>query len=174
PSTREQPRLLLPRSASGRLIGRRAEVDCRRAGEPLLMALPPGLEDIDHRPQALADLRQAVLNPRRHLRIDLADHQTVVLQRTQLLGQHALGDSRHLAPEFAEALDAVLQVIEDDPLPLAINQIERRFDRAAGPVGEIAAFHGDFPIVSKQGLYPYFYSTCQMNAMPTGSSRGAC
>jgi hypothetical protein len=37
-----------------------------------------------------------------------------------------------------------LQVIEDDALPLAIDQIERRFNRAAGPVGEIPPFHGSF------------------------------
>jgi hypothetical protein len=51
-------------------------------------------------------------------------------------------DPRHPPPQLAEALGAILQVVEDDTLPLAIDQIERRFNRAARPVGKIPSFHG--------------------------------
>ena len=91
--------------------------------------------------EALADLGQAVFDPRRHLGIDLADDQPVVLQRAELLGQHALGDPRHPSPELAEALVPLLQVVQDDTLPLAVDQIEGCFHCAAGPAPEIPPFH---------------------------------
>src|SRR5260370_32652539 len=105
------------------------------------MAFAPRLQSIDHRTQALTDLGQPIFDPRRHFGIDLADHQTVVLERTKLLGQHALRDARHPAPQLAETLGAILQVIENDAFPLTIDQIERRFHRAARPAGEIPSFH---------------------------------
>src|SRR6266849_4994510 len=108
------------------------------------MAFAPRLQGIDHRAQAFADLRQAIFNPRRHFSIDLADHQMVILQRTELFGQHTLRDARHPPPQLAKALGAVLQMVEDDTLPLAIDQVERRFDRAARPVGKIPSLHGAF------------------------------
>src|SRR6202047_12103 len=114
------------------------------AGKPLPMALPPRLQRVDHRTQALTDLRQAIFHPGRHLGIDLADHQIVVLERAELFCQHALGDAGHPPPQLAETLGAVLQVIQDDALPLAIDQIERRFDRAARPMSKIPPFHGSF------------------------------
>jgi hypothetical protein len=44
-------------------------------------------------------------------------------------------------------------VEQNDALPLAVDQIEGGFDRAAGPMGKIPPFHcrflGYFPIVSK-------------------------
>src|SRR6267378_1908923 len=120
------------------------------------MALSPRLQAIDHRTQAFTDLRQAIFDPRRHFGIDLADHQMVVLERTELLGQHALGNAGHPPPQFAEALGAMLQVIEDDAFPLAIDQIERRFNRAAWPVGEIPPFHGSFSNSIQTGtISPY-------------------
>src|SRR5665647_3126391 len=94
------------------------------------MALTPRLQGVDHGTQALADLRQAVFDARWHFGIDLADHQRVVLERAQLLGQHPLG--------------AILQVVENDALPFAVDQVERRLDRAAWPVGKIPPFHGVF------------------------------
>ena len=105
------------------------------------MALAPGLERIDHRTQALADLRQGVFDPRRHLGIDLADHQFVVLQRAKLFGQHALGDAGHPPPQLAKSLGAALQMEQDDALPLAVDQVEGRFHGAAGPMGKISPFH---------------------------------
>ena len=109
------------------------------------MPLAPGLQRIDHRPQALADLGQGIFDPRRHLGIDLADHEIVVLQRTELFGQHALGNTRHPPPQLAKALGAGLQMEQDHALPLAIDQVERRFDRAARPVGKILAVSSRFP-----------------------------
>src|SRR6266436_6559157 len=106
------------------------------------MAFAPGLQRIDDRAQALADLGQAIFHPRRHLGIDLADDQPVLLQRAELLGQHALGDAGHPLAQFAEPLRAALQVEEDHTLPLAVDQVERRLDRAAGPMGKIPPFHG--------------------------------
>src|ERR1035438_6962589 len=108
------------------------------------MALAPGLEHIDHGTQALANLRQGVFNPRRHLGIDLADDQPVILERAQLFGQHALGNPGHPSPQLTKALSAVLQVKQDDAFPLAIEQIERRLDRAAGPRRKIPPFHEVF------------------------------
>src|SRR6266581_4381080 len=108
------------------------------------MALAPSLERIDHGTQALASLRQSVFNPRRYFGIDLADDQPVILKRTELFGQHTLGDSGHPSPQLAKALGAVLQVEQDDAFPLAVDQIERRLDRAAGPMREISPFHADF------------------------------
>ena len=72
------------------------------------MAFAPGLQNIDHRPQALANLGQAVFDARRHLGIDGADDQAVVFEGAQLLGQHALGNAWHPPPQFAEALGAAL------------------------------------------------------------------
>src|SRR5215475_576029 len=112
-----------------------------RAGQPLLMALAPGLQRIDHRPQALPDLRKAIFHPRRHLGIDLADDQPVVLQRAKLLCQHALGDPRHPLAQLAETLGAALQMEQDHTLPLAVYQIECRLDRTTRPMGEIPSFH---------------------------------
>src|SRR5882672_6482685 len=109
------------------------------------MALAPGLERVDHRPQALTDLRQAVFDPRRYLGIHFSDHKMVVLQRAELLCEHALGDPGHPPPQLAETLGAGLQVVQDDALPFAVDQVERSFDRAARPMGEITPFHGSFP-----------------------------
>src|SRR5205823_5038675 len=135
------------------------------------MALAPRPQRLDYRPQALADVRQGVFDPRRHLGVDLADHKLVVLERAKLLGQHALGNPRHPPSQRPEALGASLQMEQDHALPLAVDQIERRFDRAAGPMGKIPPFHeaflGLFPIVSKQGLVPRIYSTCQVDASAT-------
>src|SRR6266436_10269831 len=108
------------------------------------MALAPGLQRIDDRTQALADLGQAVFHPRRHLGVDLADDQPALLQRTQLLGQHPLGDPRHPLAQLAETLRAALQVEKYHALPFAVDQIECRLDRAARPMGKISPFHGVF------------------------------
>src|SRR5437879_2042410 len=135
------------------------------------MALTPCPERVDHRPEALADVRQGVFDPRRYLGIDLADHKLVVLERAKLLGQHALGNPGHPPPQYPETLGAGLQVEQDHAFPLAVDQIERCFDRAARPMGKIPPFHevflGFFPIVSKQGLVPRIYSTCQVDARAT-------
>ncbi len=45
----------------GGSIRRFDDVRDLRTGEPLLMAFAPGLQDVDHRTQAFAGLRQAVL-----------------------------------------------------------------------------------------------------------------
>ena len=74
-------------------------------------------------------------------RIDLADHEPVLFQRAELLGQHALGDAGHPPPQLAEALGAILQMVEDDALPFAVDQIEGRLDRAARPARKISPFH---------------------------------
>jgi hypothetical protein len=37
-----------------------------------------------------------------------------------------------------------LQVEKDDAFPLAVDQIERRLNRTAGPVGKISPFHEGF------------------------------
>ena len=58
----------------------------------------------------------------------------------KLLGQHALGNAGHPPPQFAEALGAILQMIEDDALPFAVDQIEGRLDRAAGHARKISPF----------------------------------
>jgi hypothetical protein len=58
-----------------------------------------------------------------------------------LLGQHALGDAGHQAAQLAETPRAALEVIEDHALPLAVDQVQRRFHRTAGPVREIPPFH---------------------------------
>ena len=109
------------------------------------MALTPCPERLDHRTQALADARQGVFDPGRHLGIDLADHKLVVLERAKLLGQHALGNPGHPPPQLPEALGAGLQMEQDDALPLAVDQVERRFDRATRPMGKIPPFHMQFP-----------------------------
>src|SRR5260370_6383732 len=131
------------------------------------MAFSPRLQGVDRRTQAFTDLRQAIFDPRRNFRIDLADLQLVVLERAELFGQHALGNAGHPPPQLTKTLGAILQVIEDHAFPLAVDQIERRFDRATRAMGEIPSFHRFFPIVSKQGLYPRNYSTCQNRSRPT-------
>src|SRR5205814_8342149 len=88
---------------------------------------------------------EAVFDPRWHLGIDGADDQAIILQRAQLLGQHALGDAGHQPPQLAKALGAALEVVEDDALPLAVDQIEGRLDGAARPMREIPPFHACFP-----------------------------
>src|ERR1700722_9352328 len=117
------------------------------------MAFAPGLQRIDDGAQALADLRQAVLPPRRHLGINFSNDEPVVLERAELLGQHALGDAGHPAPQLAEALRSLLQVIENDAFPLAVDEVECRLDRAAWPVREILPFHASFPDVFSGGLF---------------------
>src|ERR1700744_1695022 len=109
------------------------------------MLLAPLFQRIDDRAQALADLGEAIFHPRRYLGIYLSDDEPVLLQRAELLGQHALGNPGHPATQFAKALSAGLQMKQDHALPLAIDQVERCLDRAAWPMPEIPAFHADFP-----------------------------
>src|SRR4029079_8682388 len=106
------------------------------------MALAPRPQRIDHRAQALADVRQGVFDPRRHLGIDLADHEPVVLERAKLLGQHALGNPWHPPPQLPKKLGAGLQMKQDHPFPLAVEQIEYGCDRAPRPMGKIPPLHG--------------------------------
>src|SRR5579864_2698183 len=140
----------------------------RRAGKPVLMPLAPGLEDIDDRPQALADLRQGVFHPRRHLGIDLADDQPVVLERPKLFGEHALGNPGHPPPQLTKALGAVLEMEEDDALPLAVDQVQRRFHCATRPVGKIPPFHGSFSNSIRTGTIslfsPYLQTWCWLDS----------
>src|SRR5581483_5897272 len=131
------------------------------------MALAPGFQRVDDGPQGFADLGEAIFHPRRHLGIDLSDDEPVALERAQLFGEHALGDAGHPAAQLAEALRARLQMKQNHALPLAIDQVKGGFHRAARPMREILAFHADFPMVSKQGLYPSIYSTCQIGASTT-------
>src|SRR5579871_1148672 len=139
------PKLVFGDWAPRRTGSQRAGLEGRRrgrAGQILLMALSPSLQRIDHGAQALADLRQTIFNSGRHLGIDLADDQTVVLERPELLCEHALGNAGHPTAQLTEALSAAaLQVKEDDALPFSVDQIERRLDRAAGAMREIPSFH---------------------------------
>jgi len=48
-------------------------------------------------------------------------------------------------------LRAGLQVEQNDALPLAVDQIEGGFDRAAGPMGKIPPFHGVFSNSTQTG-----------------------
>jgi hypothetical protein len=58
-------------------------------------------------------------------------------------------------PQLAETLGAGLQVVQDDALPFAVDQIERCFDRGSRADGRNYAVSWLlFPIVSKQGLAP--------------------
>src|SRR6185312_1039102 len=133
------------------------------------MALAPRPQRLDDGTQALADFGQRIFDPWRHLGIDLADHQLVVLERPELLGQHPLGNPGHPPPQLAKPLGAGLQMKQDDTLPLAVDQVERRLYRTTGSMGKITPFHGPFPIVSKQGLVPQNYRTCQVDASATVS-----
>jgi hypothetical protein len=67
-----------------------------------------------------------------------------MLKRTKLFGQHTLGDSGHPSPQLAKALSTILQVEQDDAFPLAVDQIERRLDRTAGPMRKISPLHEVF------------------------------
>src|SRR5581483_6267039 len=108
------------------------------------MALAPGLQRVDDRAQTLADFGQAVVDTRRHFGIDLADNQPVVLERAELLGQHPLRNPRHPPPQLTKTLRTVLQMKEDHPFPLAVDQVEGGFNRAPRPLGKIASFHVGF------------------------------
>jgi hypothetical protein len=69
----------------------------------------------------------------------------------RLLCEHALGDAGHPPSQLPKTLAAGLQVEQNDAIPLAIDQIERRFDRAARSMGKIPPFHGCFPISIQTG-----------------------
>src|SRR5437879_1712049 len=56
---------------SGGATGALHEVSSSGAGQLSLMAFAPRLQCVDYRTQAFADLRQPILDPRRHLGIDL-------------------------------------------------------------------------------------------------------
>src|SRR5262249_25896253 len=110
----------------------------------LLMALAPGFQRIDHGFETLADFGQTIFHARRHFGIDLSDDEPVLLQRTKLLGQHALGNPRHPPAQLAEALGTRLQMKQDHALPLAVDQVEGRLHRTARPTSEILALHQGF------------------------------
>lgn len=55
------------------------------------------------------------------------------------------GNPRPPPPELVEADGVFEQMIEDHGLPLAVDQIERSFHRAARPAREIPSLHEGFP-----------------------------
>ena len=100
------------------------------AVDPSGVLLAPVAEGQQDRLQCPALLAQAVFDPGRNDRIDLADDQAVALQLPQLFGQHALGDVPDIALQLVVPLGAVEQMVERDALPLAADPLERRIHRA--------------------------------------------
>src|SRR5579859_1085474 len=134
------------------------------------MALAPGFERIDHRTQGLTDLGETIFHPRRYLGIDLSDDEPVVLKRAQLLGQHPLGDAGHPPAQFAKTLRARLQVEQDHALPLAVDEVQRRFDSAAWSMREISPFHAESSDSIQTGTISlklqYLPTWCQVTINP--------
>src|SRR5262249_39676980 len=94
------------------------------------VALAPLAHAEQDRPQARAERGQLVFDARRHLRVDRARDQAVLLELAQLGGQHALGAVGQLAAQLAEAELAVEQPEQHDALPAAPAHAERGLDRA--------------------------------------------
>ena len=83
--------------------------------------------------QCLAVLGEPVFDTRWHLRIDGAGHQTIMFKLAQLVGEHALRDVGQHALQCIEAKHLPgKQMVEDDPLPLAADQVQCGFHRTAG------------------------------------------
>jgi hypothetical protein len=67
------------------------------------------------------------------LGVDLAVHQSVALELTQLQGEHLLGDRGDVPAQFTETAGAPEQVVDDQWLPLAADGVERDGHRARLP-----------------------------------------
>src|SRR6266542_4210258 len=98
--------------------------------DPLVAPVAHGPEDGYQRP---AELAHRILDPRGNLRVDGPDDQLVALQLAKLLGEHLLGHLGDQPAKTAEALRRLLEVPEDERLPLAPDRLERRLHSAVPP-----------------------------------------
>lgn len=67
--------------------------------------------------------RKRVFDTRRHLGIDLAVHDVVALEFTEMLGEHLLGGARDQLLQLIETLRAAFEVKQDEGLPLATDYV---------------------------------------------------
>jgi len=98
--------------------------------DPLVAPVAHGPEDGYQRP---AELAHRILDPRGNLRVDGPDDQLVALQLAKLLGEHLLGHLGDQPAKTAEALRRLLEVPQDERLPLAPDRLERRLHSAVPP-----------------------------------------
>ena len=97
------------------------------------MTVAPGLQGGNDGFQRLSVLGEPIFDTRWHLRIDGAGHQTIMFKLAQLVGEHALRDVGQHALQRIEAQHLPgEQMVEDDPLPLAADQVQCGFHRTAG------------------------------------------
>lgn len=117
------------RAVSRSAARRPQSVLCALGHQPLVPPSPV-LEGVEDRVQAGAQLREAVLDPGRHLREDLPRDQALLLHRAELLRQDLLGYASQRLLELAEPLLPGPQVPQDEDDPLIAYHEERGLHRA--------------------------------------------
>lgn len=108
----------------------RLSADFRSVGMQVVdVVRPPCPDALEHRRELPADVRQAVLDARRHLRIDRAAHDALALERLELRGQRRMRDLQP-ALELIEAPRALTQLVQHENRPLPLQNLLRRHKRA--------------------------------------------
>ena len=78
---------------------------------------------------------EAIFNDLRGLGYnDMACNELILLQLTQLLGEHFFTDPGHASFQRPEAVDVVLDQVQNDRLPLSANHLEDAGHHAKGGV----------------------------------------
>src|SRR5262249_10065551 len=94
---------------------------------PSTLLRAPVAHGSDNWAEALSPCRERVFHVWRHLRVDFAPYNAIVLQLPQLLREHLLRDSAHRPKEFREPLRAREEMIEDHRLPAAAEHLQGGF-----------------------------------------------
>lgn len=118
-----------------------AAATCLRGG----FAVRPFQHAIEHGTKVLAPRRKAVVNTRRFLVVNGSRDQPIVLQATQLLSQHFLGNTVNQALKIREALNLSVKKVEKyQELPSATQQLEYSVHIVGGRLGRVDFFvaHG--------------------------------
>ena len=123
----EMGRFHAEREGEGRARPRSSARTLTTAGS----ALPPVAQGVDQRHQPQARRREIVFDAQRIARPRRAADHARPFELAQLQRQHAMRQRGVVAPEVAEALGAVLQIVEQQGRPATAQQAHGLFDWAA-------------------------------------------
>ena len=93
---------------------------------------PPFHQRSEQGPQAFAERGKPIFDALEVRVSGQATHQSMLLQRSQLLDQHLLRDAGNALLQVACALRAIQQDMHDDRFPAAGKDAQRALDRQAG------------------------------------------
>ena len=102
----------------------------RLVPDSCLIFKPPLLHGADNGPHGVTQFTEGVFYPGRDLRIHCSDHNSVLLQGAQAVGEDLLADPFQILFQFVEPPGPGQQVAEDQQLPLAPDQLNGGGDGA--------------------------------------------